>query len=73
VNLNHEGAWAPSVTSNEALSWIDVLRLDRAAPACSIACAVAFNHIKLIVAYTLILHFEGTLAPQNLFSEDSLS
>jgi hypothetical protein len=36
VNSNHEGAWAPSVTSNEALRWIVIPRLDRAAPARSI-------------------------------------
>jgi hypothetical protein len=71
VNLNHEGAWAPSVTSNKALRWIVVLRLDRAALARSIAYVVVFDHIKLIVAYTLILHFEETLAPQNLVSTDS--
>ncbi len=33
---------------------------------------VAFDHIKLIVAFTLIPHFEGILAPQNLLSADSL-
>jgi hypothetical protein len=47
------------------------LILDRAAPACSIAYVVAFDHIKLIITFTLIPHFEGTLAPQNLFSADS--
>ncbi len=71
MNLYHEVAWALSVTSNEALRWIVVSRLDRAAQARSIAYVVAFDHIKLIVAFTLIPHFEGTLDSQNPFSTDS--